>query len=80
MPRQSYLHFECEAMSVMQYRKPNASNRISADMPQSWQVTWTALRALMGISPVRPQQSNLNTIRSECERKRALRREENAQL
>jgi hypothetical protein len=39
MPRQSYLHFECEAMSVMQYRNPNASNRISADIPQSWQVT-----------------------------------------
>jgi hypothetical protein len=29
MPRQSYLHFECEAMSVMQYRRPNASNRIA---------------------------------------------------
>jgi hypothetical protein len=48
MPRQSYLHFECEAMSVMQYRKPNASNRISADIPHSWQVTWTVVRALMG--------------------------------
>jgi hypothetical protein len=24
--------FECEAMSVMQYRNPNASNRISADI------------------------------------------------
>jgi len=35
MPRQSYLHFECEAMSVMQYRIPNVSNRISALMPQS---------------------------------------------
>jgi hypothetical protein len=39
MPRQSYLHFECDAMSVMQYRNPNVSNRISADMPHSWQVT-----------------------------------------
>jgi len=35
MPRQSYLHLECEAMSVMQYRIPNVSNRISALMPQS---------------------------------------------
>jgi hypothetical protein len=39
MPRQSYLHFECEAMSVTQYRNPNVSNRISALMPQSGQVT-----------------------------------------
>ena len=49
MPRQSYLHFEDEAMSAMQYLKPNASNRISADMPHSWQVTWTVLLALMGV-------------------------------
>jgi hypothetical protein len=49
MPRQSYLHFECEAMSVMQYRTPNASNRISADIPHWWQVTWIVLRALMGV-------------------------------
>jgi hypothetical protein len=53
MPSQSYLHFVCEAMSVMQYRKPNVSNRISAHMPQSWQVTWSVLRALMGVSPSR---------------------------
>jgi hypothetical protein len=70
MPRQSYLHFECEAMSVMQYRIPNVSNRISALMPQSWQVTWTVLRALIGVSPSRLQQPNSRATRLECDRKR----------
>ena len=49
MPRQSYLHFEDEAMSMMRYRSPNVSNCTSADMPHSWQVTWTVLLALMGV-------------------------------
>lgn len=82
MPRQSYLHFECEALSVMKYRKPNVSNRISAHMPQSWQVTWTVLRALMGVSPSRLKQSNSRATRLECDGKRrwVLRREEHAQL
>jgi hypothetical protein len=39
MPRQSYLHFVDEAMSTMQYRKPNVSNRTSAHMPHSGHVT-----------------------------------------
>jgi hypothetical protein len=39
MSRQSNLHFEDEAMSVMKYRNPNVSNRISAHMPHSGHVT-----------------------------------------
>jgi hypothetical protein len=39
MPRQSYLHFEDEAMSTMRYRKPNVSNPTSAHMPHSGHVT-----------------------------------------
>jgi len=70
MPRQSYLHFVCEAMSVMPYRRPNASIRISANMPHSWQMTWTVLRALMGVSPSRPQQSDSNAMQLECDGKR----------
>jgi hypothetical protein len=47
MSRQSYLHFEDEAMSVMKYRNPNVSNRISAHMPHSGHVTGIDASAAM---------------------------------
>jgi hypothetical protein len=47
MPRQSYLHFEAEAMSMTRYRKPNVSNRSSAHMPHSGHVTGIDASAAM---------------------------------
>ena len=39
-------------------------------MPQMWQVTWTVLRALMGVSPPRLQQSSSNATRLDRDGKR----------